>query len=79
MQGKFQEILDHIGMVANAEATKESTFLQETTEGYVKTHLELQSDGSVKLVLESVFPLFEESTTEIANRIKTAQKALLTE
>lgn len=79
MEGKFQEILDQIGMVANAEATKESTLLQETTEGYVKTHLELQSDGSVKVILESVFPLFEESTTEIATRIKTAQKALLTE
>ena len=24
MEGKFQEILDHIGMVANAEATNES-------------------------------------------------------
>ena len=79
MEGKFQQILDHIWMVANAEATNESTFLQETTEGYVKTHLRLQPDGSVKVVLESVFPLFEESTTEIATRIKTAQKALLSE
>lgn len=79
MEGKFTEILDQIGMVANAEATNESTCLEETTEGYVKTHLELQPDGSVKVVLESVFPLFEESTTEIATRIKTAQKALRTE
>lgn len=79
MEGKFQQILDHLGMVANAEATNESTFLQETTEGYVKTHLELQSDGTVKVVLESVFPLYEESTTKIATRITTAQKALLTE
>jgi hypothetical protein len=79
MQGKFQEILAQIGMVANAEAPNQSTFLEETTEGYVKTHLELLPDGNVKVVLESVFPLFEGSTTEIASRITTAQKSLLTE
>jgi hypothetical protein len=79
MQGKFQEILDQIGMVANAESANQSMFLQETTEGYVKTNLELLPDGNVKVVLESVFPLFEGSTTEIASRITTAQKSLLTD
>ena len=79
MQGKFQEILDEIGMVANPDAQNESTFTQETTEGYVKTHLELLSDGTVKVSLESVLPLFEESTKEIASRVIKAQKSLLTE
>ncbi len=79
MEGKFQEILTQIGMVVNAEATNESTYVQETTEGYVKTHLELLPDGQVKVILESVFPLFEGSTTEIASRITTAQRSLLTE
>jgi hypothetical protein len=31
MQGKFQEILEQMGMVANAEASNQSTLLQETT------------------------------------------------
>ena len=79
MQGKFQEILDEIGMVANPEAQNESTFTQETTEGYVKTHLELLPDGTVKVSLESVLPLFEESTKEIASRVIKARKSLLTE
>lgn len=79
MESKFQEILTQIGMVVNAEATNESTYVQETTEGYVKTHLELLPDGQVKVILESVFPLFEGSTTEIASRITTAQRSLLTE
>jgi hypothetical protein len=79
MQGKFQEILDKVGMVANAEAKNESTFTQETTEGYVKTHLELLPDGTVKVSLESILPLFEESTAEIAARITKARESLLTE
>jgi hypothetical protein len=79
MQGKFQEILEQMGMVANAEASNQSTVLQETTEGYVKTHLELLPDGRGKVIIESVFPLFEESTTEIASRMIKAQESLLTE
>jgi hypothetical protein len=79
MQGKFQEILEQMGMVANAEASNQSTLLQETTEGYVKTHLELLPDGTAKVIIESVFPLFEESTKEIASRMIKAQQSLLTE
>jgi hypothetical protein len=79
MQGRFQEILDQMGMVANTEASNQSTFLQETTEGYVKTYLELLPDGRAKVIIESVFPLFEESTTEIASRMIQAQRSLLTE
>lgn len=79
MQGKFQEILEQLSMVANAEAPNESTFTQETTEGYVKTHLELLPDGTVKVTLESILPLFEESTEKIASRIREGRKSLLTE
>jgi hypothetical protein len=83
MQGKFQEILAQIGMVVSPEASNESTLqstlLQETTEGYVKTYLELLPDGTAKVIIESGFPLFEESTEEIASRIINAQQSLLTE
>ncbi len=79
MQGKFQEILAQIGMVPNAQAPNESTFIQETTEGYVKTNLELFPDGTIKVSIESVLPMFEESTKEIASRVIKAQKSLLTE
>ena len=79
MQGKFHEILDQVGMVANAEAPNEATLRQETTEGYVQTHLKLLPDGRVQVSIESVLPLFEESTAEIASRIVRARKSLLTE
>ena len=79
MQGKFQEILGQIGMVANAENPNEAILRQETTEGYVETRLELLPDGRVQVFVESVLPLFEESTTAIASRIVQARKSLLTE
>jgi hypothetical protein len=79
MQGKFQEILDKTGMIPNSEASNESTFIQETTEGYVKTHLELLPDGRVKVLLESVLPLFEESSEKISSRLIKAQQCLLTD
>ena len=79
MQGKFQEILAQIGMVVSPEASNESTLqstlLQETTEGYVKTYLELLPDGTAKVIIESVAPLFEELNMEILTRMINAQQS----
>lgn len=83
MQRIFQEILEKMGMVADSEAPNESTFILESTEGYVKTHLELLPEGRVKVSLESTLPLFEEFDEEpsekISSRIINAQRSLLPE
>ncbi len=51
MQGRFQEILEQIGMAANAEAPNEATLRQETTESYVQTRLKLLPDGRVQVFI----------------------------
>ena len=82
MQRIFQEILEKMGMVADPEAPNESIFIQESTEGYVKTHLELLPEGRVKVSLESTLPLFEEfeePSEKVSSRIINAQRSLLPE
>ena len=54
-------------------------FRTEEVLARVKTHLELLPDGTVKVTLESILPLFEESTEKIASRIREGRKSLLTE